>query len=192
MPKTRFKYCLLVGWAENRWKTSDLVSILAARGATQTNNPDIADVVIGHSAGCHHIRPAKNQKLLLLIGPLYGRQPLFIRTSQEWFFDSLYYFKKGLVIKWLLKNIYYLYFGLRHPQVTLKVYRQVRKPLPAKAINSYKKVLVVRNSRDHFCERSIQELVKTWPAASLVQPEGHHDDLWTNPRLYVDLIIKEL
>lgn len=185
-----FLFYLEPGWAENRWKTSDLLKQLEAAGGRFAKKVEKADIIIAHSAGCHMITSGLPAQLVVLIGPTYcpGRS-LLIRAAKEWLFDSLFYFRNLLIVPWLLKNIYYLVYGLLHPLKSLRIFQLIRQPLPEATLHGYK-TLVIRNIDDYFCDQTIDELVQAWPSSALKKLPGRHDDIWVNPRPYIETILK--
>src|SRR3990167_10932134 len=104
----KFTYFLAAGWAENRWKTHELLDVLERAGGTKALSAHNTDIFICHSAGGHIIPKGIRPKLLVIIAPahLAGR-PLVLAAAMEWVMDSIYCFRKLLILPWILTNIYY-------------------------------------------------------------------------------------
>ncbi|HZP55193.1 MAG TPA: hypothetical protein VFB03_00255 [Candidatus Saccharimonadales bacterium] len=187
-----FTYHLVVGWAENRWKTHQFLKGLEKAGGLQIDNPRKADLIITHSAG-GHINPNDiNPKLIAIVAPCYlPEQSFLVATAKEWVMDCIYYFRHFLFISWLKKNLYYLFFGLAHPRRTYSIYKQVIVPLDLSSLKRFK-VTLIRNHNDFFCSEQILNISKQYSNISFYELPGRHDDLWVNPQPYINLILRGL
>ncbi len=181
---------MVPGWAENRWKTHKLLDDLDAGGGIQTKDIGQAEVIITHSAGGHVVPQNLKAKLIVLIAPSYipGR-PFVISTVMEYLMDTIYYFRRALIYPWLLKNLYYIFFGIAHPLRTIRVYRKVQEPLNLEALKNYR-VLLIRNKHDFFCSPQIADEARKYSNIEYKELAGRHDHCWIAPKPYVDLILK--
>jgi|GEM_PF-2183053 len=192
MSNKTFSYFLAAGWAENRWKTHQLLDGLEEAGGIAVNDIHSAAVIIAHSAGGHVIPSIIKAKLIVLIAPSFVvDQPYMISVLEEYVMDTIYYFRRFLIYPWLLKNIYYLFFGIFHPVRTFQIYKKVRQPLAIDELKNYR-VLLIRNKNDFFCSPKISQLTQKYKNINFVELPGRHDNCWIDPQPYVDLILKEL
>ncbi len=180
------------GWAENRWKTHKLLDGLAGAGGTPVQRAADADVLITHSAGGHVLPAGIKARLVVLISPTYVLdRPFFVSIFLEYVMDSVDYFRRLLIYPWLLKNLYYVFFGLFHPIRTVRIYQQVRQPLTIDGLKG-NRILLIRNENDFFSSPQIKKLAQEQPNVKYVELPGRHDNVWIEPQPYVDLILKEL
>jgi hypothetical protein len=55
-----------------------------------------------------------------------------------------------------------------------------------------KKIIIVRNSSDEYSSPEIGTRLAEYSNIKLVELPGFHDDYYTNPKPYIDLLLKEL
>ena len=77
------------------------------------------------------------------------------------------------------------------PSVTYKsLVNRWKKTLPV--VTSRRKILLVRNAVDPFTYPDLQNILPITAGYDFVELPGGHDDCWSNPKPYIDLLLKEL
>jgi hypothetical protein len=144
-------------------------------------DPEQADIIIAHSAGCYMLPETTRAHLILLIGlPLWSNKSLLLRTREKIKGEP----KNSWWYRKMSHNIYSLF---SHPLLWLRMKRAYdRRTFP-----SYEQdpvILLLHNSNDTYMnavESQQLALQKGWIFQDI---EGLHDDLWVNPKKYLDLI----
>lgn len=157
---------------------------LETAGFSTAQDPTESDVIIAHSGGCFMLPDDLLAKLILLIDipnwpekhPIIGtRDKIKLETKNWWwatktFYNSAYLLTKPM--KWHAMN---------------KNWKVGKLPSDEKS-----SIILLRNDQDtymHHHESSKLSQQKGW---KYLQIPGQHDDIWENPKPYVDLIKKSL
>ncbi len=144
-----------------------------------------AEVIIGHSGGCHLLGDQSKAQLILLVGmPHWPGKRLSRRLVKKVTRDN----RDWWTLKKLIFNIYYFFRYLPHWIRTYKAYAAFILP----ETSDETAVIAVRNKHDYFADPiAVEELAQArgWKFQAF---ESHHDDLWVNPEPYVQLIDDQL
>lgn len=185
-PKTFF---ISYGFAEGPWHSKKLRNSLAQAGCMESGDPMSADIIISHSGGCFFLPQPSRARLTLLIGvPFSPDRQLAVTLVDKIRNDFLEYSRKKLLRKWLTKTIWNLVYLLLHlPRNITLCFKAVRQnrigvSVPGKAV-------LVRNQEDPFCRPEIAKHTIYLEHIHESLP-GSHDDCWSNPDPYVELIRK--
>ena len=174
------KVGIIYGWSEGKWHGKLLRKELHLQGFTLTSDLTEADALIAHSGGSYLLPDNGRAGVVMLIGiPWHSTEhPL-----------------KGLMKKvkyeikdvwWYKKTFYNTLYFLSRPLRWLKMYKAWKAKRLPKTTESI--VIAVRNNDDHFMhpiESGVLASERGWKLKNL---EGHHDDLWINPKPYVRLL----
>lgn len=143
------------------------------------------DVIIAHSGGCYLLDERPDARLILLVGLPYwpGVHPsksvvrkILGESKTLWWFKKL-----------LFSTIYIFAHPLRWYRMHIG-WKNIH--LPTTDIDTT--IVAVRNKDDHFSHPAHLEKLakeKDWKFNTF---DSHHDDIWVNPKPYVELISKEL
>ena len=175
------------GWAGGEWFTQPLRQALQANGYGVT---DIlhADAVIAHSTACYDLTGKSPATVYILIGPPYwpGKNILSrvlakktagnktVRQNQGWKY-------------WLKKTAHEVVYTIAKPGYTALALRS-NNNLDFLLKLRTRSVYLVRNQNDYFCSADIQAALAAYPNVTYVALPGEHDDYYTNPQPYIDLI----
>ena len=170
---------IIYGWPEGNWHGKAMRQYLRQNGYEVTANPQTADVIIAHSAGCFLLPQNSQAKLVLLIGmPLQTGQNLAKSTLQKIELEPKDWW-------WLKKSCFNTFYLFTKPVRWIKMNRAWNKPLP-----KYKnaKYLLICNLMDAYMDPDESQNFAKFQGWSFKTFEGQHDDLWQNPKKYVDEI----
>lgn len=181
----KYKVCILYGFAEGKHTGKVLRTALLQQGFETITSPETADVIIAHSGGCYLV-PAQHQaKIIMYIGiPYWPGKPLL----QSIFERSNYLFKAAVqtrkIIPWLQRLSWNAIYTCRFVQNV----RMLKKRSDKHMFNVVaRSLIVVRNKHDAFCTPNIAGAPFTTYPIFMSLP-GEHDDCWTNPKPYIDII----
>lgn len=175
---------IIYGWSEGKWQGKLLRRELNTQGFSVTSDIASADILIAHSGGCYLLPENGKANLVLLVGipwhptehPLRG-----LMRKVQYEVKDLWWYKKTFF------NIWYL---LTRPLRWVRMYHAWKsKRLPS---TSESIVLAVRNKNDHFMHPVDSAALATSRGWKMENLTGHHDDLWINPKPYVELIKRHL
>ncbi len=176
---------IVYGWAEGSRHAKYLRKQFHQEGFHFVRDVSKADIIIAHSGGVFLLPPKINAELILLVGTPHwlGKHPLqSLREKIKYELSNLdslgYFFRKSF-----FNFIYFVFKPVHH----YNIYNSWKhEKYPAPQINeSY---IAVRNRHDTFSNQNdMTELAANnkWTVISL---EGHHDDLWSKPERYIELI----
>ena len=171
--------CLVYGFAEGPRVSAKMRRELTERGYGLVKDPGKADVIVAHSGGCFMLPPEHKARLVLLIdppmwtgrGPLRGL-PAKVRQETK---DEYWYRKTAL-------NVWYF---TRRPLKWMKMGGHIRNG----ALNTRNaRVMMIRNQEDSFTNPSDALTCVSDNGWSICSVAGGHDDLWSNPKRYVDVL----
>lgn len=176
------KVAIIYGWAEGPLVGRQLRRSLHAAGHTVTTKAEDADVIIAHSGGCFLLPARTSARVIILVGLPYWpeRHPL-ANLPRKIIQDMR-------TAGWLQKTLANSYYLVTRPDRWLKMWRNWEKAMyPSYDLAT---IITVRNESDVF--QNPVELAKFafnqgWHTHFL---PGEHDDLWSNPQPYVELINK--
>lgn len=183
---------LIHGWAGGGRHTNLFAKSLENSGLKVIKNTHDADCIFAHSTGCYMLPPDNKAKLIVLHGPPYWpgkslRSRLFDHKG-----DDIGKLVKNFGIAHVLRRFWWeTVYIIIHPQTTHVALKHHKK---LDFLDNLKKqrVLLVRNKEDAFCSPDIKEVVKSYKNVKYAELPDGHDDYYTNPKPYIDLILKNL
>lgn len=175
------------GWASGEWFTEPLRQALAANGY-QVTDVLHADVIIAHSEACYGLTTKTPANLYILIDPPYWPgKSLAGRMFAKKHADNKNIRAKMGYKYWLNKTRHELVYTLAKPSLTTLALKNNGR-LDFLSRFSSKAVYLVRNQNDYFCSPDIQTALAAYPNITYVALPGEHDDYYTNPQPYIDLV----
>lgn len=185
------KVAIIGGWSEGPKHERRVRRELKRAGLEVINSGYKADVIITHSTGCYFLSYGQKQKLAVIINPPYWPgKSIVIRTFHHAVLQAPRQIKAWGSLYWLRHRCWNIFYILTAPFRTVKIWRSLKAALLEQLKHS--NVLIIRNEGDVFCSPAIKKLSKQYKNTRVVQLPGLHDDLWVNPKPYIDLIRKEL
>lgn len=153
-----------------------------------------ADIIIAHSAGIYAVPADARARIIMLIGPTYWPgQPLIKRvmrhtkTSRQNHVSKFgwlsYGWKKLLEFYYFFRRHNYMWLGILNNNNLSHLQKLMSRP--------DQKTIIIRNDSDVFVTPGLKKLVKG-PGVKYIELPGVHDDYITNPKPYIDILIKEL
>ena len=180
------------GWAGGKRHVRRFLKALKENGFEERKRLAKVDVIVAHSTGCYRLKENTHAKLILLIGPPYWpSQNILKRLIKKTVHAKRVNAKNEgyvYVIHKLMWEIIYVIIKPSYTFIALKHHRY----LHFLELIKNKKVVLIRNQEDYFCSPEIEKAVKDYKNVRYLELPGGHDDFMTNPRPYVDLILKEL
>ncbi len=182
------KVAILYGWCEGPRLARDLRQTLEESGHTITRNARKADIIIAHSMGCYGIpADAKAQRVLLIGLPYRSWSSFPFFMAHKIIINLLYALYKGRVLYSFSKMLWNSFYFLTRPFANMRLRRMSNDHYLPKGTGTLK-VLLVHNKYDLLIRRrkacELSE-IHNWQYVLL---HGAHDDLWMNPKQYVDLL----
>jgi hypothetical protein len=185
---------VIEGFAGGPLHTRQFRNALTQAGFKVIKNRQEADIIIAHSAGIYGIPQTSSAKLLILIGPTYwpGRRLIkrvirHTQTSRRYHVSNFgwryYIWKKILEFYYFFRRHSYMWLGIIHNNRLEHLNRLIRQP--------GRKTLIIRNQDDPFSGPGLEQAIKG-SNLSFVELPGVHDDYVTNPKPYIDLLLKEI
>ena len=180
------------GWAGGRWHVRRFVKALKQSGFEERKRVANADVIVAHSTGCYRLKESTNAKLILLIGPPYWpTKSILHRLLKKKSHDTHHRLRNEGILFTINKLLFEIIYVIIKPSYTFIALKHHRYLHFLELIKN-KKVVLIRNEEDYFCSPEIEKAVKDYKNIRYLELPGGHDDFMTNPRPYVDLILKEL
>lgn len=152
-------------------------------GFTVIDDPYKAEFVIAHSGGCLLVPDDLPASKVILIGPVYwpGRS-IFRSTVEKNVNDFIKHRQNHQTRRWAKKVRWNLYYFWNIPR-NVAMLRALKNSRSWNARN----ITVVRNAEDRFCTPNLKSLPFTH-GAYFVKLPGQHDDLWSYPERYTNLL----
>ncbi len=182
-------YFFVYGFAEGPRHSTLMSEALKRAEYTAAKSMSEAGVIIAHSGGAYLISPDKIHTKLLIVGPTFwagkGLLKSFIQNLQHGY--SLFVTERSRPA-WLHKMAWHSIYALTRPLSSFRMWRGwlQRHDWWRKLNQSGEKIIIIRNNNDAFCGPDISLLLSTDIIFKNVP--GFHDDLWLNPKPYVELI----
>jgi hypothetical protein len=175
------------GWASGAWHTRQFEAALKAAGYEISDDLH-ADVVIAHSVACYDLKIKSPTTYFILIDPPYkpGRN-IMLRFAEKQIQDIKTLtprYGKKYVIKKILWGVLY---AIIKPQYLALAIKNADK-LDFLDQLKEKNVLVIRNTKDQICSADIKVALAAYPDFYYWETPGEHDDYYTNPQPYIDLL----
>ncbi len=180
------------GWSSGKWHTKRFREALIEAGFRPIKNIAEADIIIAHSAGCYKLPKELRAKLIVLIGvPYWPSQSILARLfrnkradwskiiTQQGFWYAVQKLTWQAIYVILKPGLTFIGF-LNHKR--LHFFENIKD----------KRVILIRNEEDNLSSPDLIDSVKHYKNVHYVKMPGVHDDYYTNPKPYVDLILKHL
>lgn len=182
---------IMEGWAGGKWHTKAFTAALQASGYAVT---DIlhAEVIIAHSIACYSLPTKTPANIFMLIDPPYWPAKSIISRFLEK--PRQHNHVQGQTQGWknLIKKVFWgIVYIVAKPSYTILALKSSGQ---IDFLNnlSDKNVLIIRNQQDYFCSPDIQVAITTYPNVRYIVIPGEHDDYYSNPRPYIDLLPKAI
>jgi hypothetical protein len=180
-------YSVSEGWAEGQWQSQQLRVALEAAGYRPARSEE-ADIIITHSGGCYVVPDENKAQLIMMIGiPYSPHKPILWSIGQKVQLDMYQHKIEQQLGYWTRKTFWNTLYLIGKPWRWAHMWWHWRKlDFPHAAPNC--KIIAVRNEVDPFCKKyNFIKLCEErgWQA---VHMHGHHDDCWSHPQPYVDII----
>ncbi|MBX4201345.1 hypothetical protein KW803_00405 [Candidatus Saccharibacteria bacterium] len=182
---------IMQGWAGGKWNTREFEAALAAAGYNVT--PTLhADVIIAHSTACYDLPAKTSATYFVLIDPPYwpGKSIVKRMLDKKKFDTKLA--KQALGWKAVAQKtfweIVYIFAKPKYTQIALQHNSQLTFLEKLKEKN----VGIIHNENDYLCSPDIQVPIASYPNVKFIRLPGGHDDYYTNPQPYIDLLPKSL
>lgn len=177
---------ILYGWGEGKGHGYSLRRELRKAGFKIARRSRDADIIIAHSGGMFLIPEKISAQLIMLVGiPFYPGQHPRKGIMKKVGKDLRSKGNKKQLSRIAALNVVH---SLHKPRHHYQMWRNWKKGYLPKVDEA--KVLILRNQDDPLSHhQKITEFAKAsnWNTISL---PGVHDDLWLNPKRYVDILIK--
>jgi len=175
------------GWAGGKWHTQQFEAALRSAGYDISDDLH-ADVVIAHSVACYDLKVKSPATYFILIDPPYNPgKNILLRFLEKQLQDIKLLtpkYGKKYVAKKILWGIVYAFI---RPQYLTLAIRNTDK-LDFLDQLKEKNVLVIRNKQDQICSADIKVAMAAYPDFYYWEMPGEHDDYYTNPKPYIDLL----
>jgi len=179
------------GWAGGAWHTSQFENAVSAAGFAITDIAH-ADVIIAHSIACYDLEQKTPATYYILIDPPYWPGKSIIgRFIEKQKLDNHTLVKKYGWKYLLLKIFWGTIYVVSRPRYTEMAFKNAGQ-LDFLGKLKDKKVLIIRNQQDYICSPEIHIPLATYPHVFYRTIPGEHDDYYTNPQPYIDLIPKNI
>lgn len=179
------------GWAGGSWHIRQFEQAVKAAGFN-VSGVDHADVIIAHSIACYDLKQKTPAQYYMLIDPPYWPgKSIYGRFLEKQRMDTHTIVKK-YGWKYAVQKLFWgLVYVLARPNYTSLSLKHGGK---LDFLNELKDkgVLVIRNQQDYICSPSIHVALAGYPHVYYRNLPGEHDDYYTNPQPYIDLIPKSL
>ncbi len=183
---------IIEGFAGGPKHTKLFRKALLEEGFEIIKKPKEADVIIAHSTGCYDLPLLSKAKVFVLIGPPYWPgESLLIRGRRKHKFDKEFILKNYGKRHWRIKKLWAYYYIIAKPHYMWLVLRNKSKLEFLERVES-KKLILIRNRQDKYCSPEISKSIETNANVEFYEMPGGHDDYYTNPKPYIDLLLKEL
>ena len=182
---------IIYGWTGGGWSARHFRDELQKAGFKVISNREKANIIIAHSAGCYRVPDNTSAQLILLIGVAYWPEKRLRSRAMNRFINGLKQDRDrgGLYI--FHRFMWQLFYAIKRPGDVVTSLRN-HKSLDFLEKLKQKKVIIVRNSCDEYSSPKIGTSLTGYSNIKLVELPGFHDDYYTNPRPYIDLLLKEL
>jgi len=175
---------VLYGFCEGGHLAGKLKQTLADAGFAYTNDVSGADVIIAHSGGCWLVpTDAQAQRIILVGVSIWPHKPLAIRMVQKIRQDFSAARAEHRLASWCTKTFWNGFYFWNMPR-NVRMLRAFPHN-PTTHLHA-KHIVCIRNAHDAFCSPDIAAILAN-PNVCYVSLPGEHDDIWQNPKAYVDI-----
>jgi hypothetical protein len=182
---------IIYGWTGGSWSTRQFRGELQKAGFKVISNREKANIIIAHSAGCYRVPNKASAQLILLIGVAYWPEKRLRSRVLNRFINGLKENRDRGVLYIFHRFMWQLFYAIIRPGDIVISLRN-HKSLNFLEKLKQKKIIIVRNSSDEYSSPEIGTRLAEYSNIKLVELPGFHDDYYTNPKPYIDLLLKEL
>lgn len=174
--------CILYGLCEGKRIGTPFERAARAAGFRIVRNPEVADIIVGHSGGCFAVPPISRAKLVVLIGlPHWPGKSTLRALIQKIALDART--GRGRLPQLAHKTFWnVVYFGN-----FANNWRMWRGKNSGNCRHITARTVLIRNQKDTFCTPNFANLPFQTPPA-LLAVDGQHDDCWLHPERYLAII----
>jgi hypothetical protein len=178
--RERQAVCVIYGFCEGPRLAEPLLRLLQQAGYAITDNPQEANIVIGHSGGCFLVPEATPAPRIIMVGlPYWPGKSTFRALVQKNRAEIHSYYREHHLSGWLRKFSWNLVYFWKF-SANLRMLRAQQRGTFWHTRN----LVIVRNREDLCCTPAITAAPFRHSPAFIALP-GHHDDLWLHPQDYV-------
>ena len=182
---------LIYGWTGGSWSARHFRDELQKAGLKVIPNREKANIIIAHSVGCYRVPDKTSAQLILLIGVAYWPEKRLRSRVMNRFINGLKADRNRGVLYIFHRFMWQLFYAIIRPGDIVVSLRN-HKSLGFLEKLKQKKIIIVRNSSDEYSSPEIGTSLSRYSNIKLVELPGVHDDYYTNPQPYIDLLLKEL
>lgn len=172
------------GFCEGTHIGQAFLDALQKAGFVGTDEPQAADIFVGHSGGCFLVPKETHAKLVIMVGiPFRSGYSTFNTLLKKNTREFREYHRTGLGKQWRTKlswNIVY-FWNMANNWQMLRAMRKGLQPATGR------RVICIRNRDDDCCTELISQQKGLERYAFLSLP-GSHDDLWIHSDTYAAII----
>ncbi|HXY18321.1 MAG TPA: hypothetical protein VEH48_02795 [Candidatus Nitrosopolaris sp.] len=182
---------IIYGWTGGSWSTRHFRDELQKAGFKVISNREKANIIIAHSAGCYRVPDKTSAQLILLIGVAYWPEKRLRSRAMNRFINGLKEDRDRGVLYIFHRFMWQLFYAIIRPGDIVISLRN-HKSLDFLEKLKDKRIILIRNSRDEYCSPNIARSITKYSNIKFVELLGLHDDYYTNPKPYIDLLLKAL
>jgi hypothetical protein len=182
------KVHVIYGFAEGPWHGRRFRRELADQGLKTTDQPEQADIILGHSGGCYLLPPANPDQLVVLINPPYWPGKLLVISAlQSLWWNAETYTKENSYTFWAQKTFWNVVYTLAHLRKSIYIAKEAWQHGLQTALRS-RRTLIIRSSHDPWLAPNAKQLLQQYADFQYKELKGVHDDCWLHPSPYVEVI----
>jgi hypothetical protein len=147
-----------------------------------------ADAIIAHSLACYDLGEKSPATLYILIDPPYWPGKSFFGRVLSNKLAGGSAAKQNLGMKNHAKRMYWETAYILSKPAYISMAAKNNGALDFLSGLSQKSIYLIRNEKDKFCSADIQTALVAYPNVTFVPLPGEHDDYYTNPGPYINLL----
>jgi len=183
---------VLHGWAGGPMLGKAFSRELESSGLKVIKEVDKADFIFAHSTGCYFLpNTSKAQLIVCLDPPYWPGEPIVERWMHMNKNETKFLIKQLRFGRFFRNKLWEVFYIFAKPSYTWSVLRN-QSHLDFLEQQADKQIIVVRNLDDEFCSPQIKQAVSAYKNVKYVEIPGYHSNYYTNPKPYIDLLLKEL
>lgn len=152
------------------------------------SDPSSADIIFAHSGGCFLIPPESNASIVVLVGLPYwpGRSRILATIIKTWrdYKQSIHQQTLGA---WSIKLLYHMLYAFK----LMYAWQMARQQTINSPWNGSQRQVIIRNRHDAYCSPEVLGAPFNGPRTFISFP-GEHDDCWSNPKAYLDMLLSNV
>ena len=183
---------IIHGWAGGPKLGKHFYDSLKDAGLKAISKASDADFIIAHSTGCYFLPKTSKAKLIVCLDPPYWPgEPIVERWMRMNKNETKYLIKRFKFLRFFRNKLWEIFYIFAKPSYSWSVLKN-QSHLDFLEQQSDKQMILVRNLDDEFCSPQIKKVVGAYKNVRYVEIPGYHSDYYTNPKPYIDLLLKEL